>query len=93
VLYRPVPVWDITQTARNDGKPDAVAPGAPRLTGDAPAQMWDSLTAHAVSLGYALERGDTGTANGSTNPDTRTPTPPRPSPTKSPTSNANTSPT
>ncbi|WP_127354470.1 ArdC family protein [Actinacidiphila soli] len=72
VLYRPVPVWDITQTDRNDGKPDSVAPGAPRLTGDAPTKMWDSLAAHAVSLGYALERGNTGTTNGWTNPDTRT---------------------
>ncbi|WP_206305658.1 ArdC family protein [Actinacidiphila soli] len=72
VLYRPVPVWDITQTARNDGKPDTVAPGAPRLTGDAPAKMWDNLAAHATSLGYTLEQGDTGTANGWTNPDTRT---------------------
>ncbi|WP_127354173.1 M78 family metallopeptidase domain-containing protein [Actinacidiphila soli] len=34
--------------------------------------MWDSLAAHATSLGYALERGDTGTANGWTAPDTRT---------------------
>jgi hypothetical protein len=34
--------------------------------------MWDSLAAHATSLGYALECGDTGTANGWTNPDTRT---------------------
>jgi hypothetical protein len=58
VLYRPVPVWDITQTDRNDGKPDALAPGAPRLTGDAPVQMWDSLAAYATSLGYAHPRPD-----------------------------------
>src|SRR5258708_3807015 len=67
-IYRPVPVWDITQTARKDGKPDAVAPGAARLTGDASAHMWDSL---AASLGY-FERGDTGTANGWTDPAIRT---------------------
>lgn len=74
-FYRPVPVWDITQTARTDGEPDApgtIAPGAARLTGDAPAKMWDSLAAYAVSLGYTVERGDTAPANGWTRPDTLT---------------------
>lgn len=72
VLYRPVPVWDITQTDRNDGEPDPAPVGRPKLTGDAPAQMWDSLTQYAGTLGYTVERGDTAPANGWTDPETRT---------------------
>ncbi|MGW1887795.1 ArdC family protein [Streptomyces sp. NPDC001970] len=70
VFYRPVKVFDVSQTDRMDGKPDPVS--VPRLTGDAPAQMWDQLAQYTETLGYALERRSTAPANGYTEPATRT---------------------
>ncbi|MEX5637239.1 ImmA/IrrE family metallo-endopeptidase [Parafrankia sp. FMc2] len=38
------------------------------LRGDAPAGLWDGLAKQVAAAGYALERGDCGTANGHTDP-------------------------
>lgn len=72
MIYRPVPVWDISQTDRSDGAPDPAPVSGPELADDVPPQMWDSLAAYAVSLGYTVERGDTAPAEGYTDPSART---------------------
>ncbi len=94
--FRRAYVFDISQT---DGDPlTDVRPEL--LTGQAPAGLWDSLTAQVQAHGYTVERGPCGTANGYTNPATtscgsaRTATThrrSRPSPTNSATSSAATS--
>ncbi|GAA2778900.1 hypothetical protein [Crossiella cryophila] len=61
-----VPVVDVSQL---QGNPPAPAPVAqPRaLSGDAPAGLWDGIAAQIRALGYTVERGDCGPANGRTN--------------------------
>ena len=59
-----VPVWDISQT---DGPPVPEAPRPVLLTGQAPDGLWDSLAEIVADLGYTLERGECGGANGLTN--------------------------
>ena len=62
-------VFDVSQT---DGEP-LPEPAAPQLlTGQAPAGLWDALAEQVAAHGYALERGDCGTANGWANGATRT---------------------
>ncbi len=64
--FRRAYVFDISQT---DGDPlTDVRPEL--LTGQAPAGLWDSLTAQVQAHGYTVERGPCGTANGYTNPAT-----------------------
>jgi len=67
--FRVAHVFDVSQT---DGEP-LPEPAAPQLlTGQAPAGLWDALVEQVAAHGYALERGDCGTANGWANGDTRT---------------------
>ncbi|MEU4095969.1 ArdC-like ssDNA-binding domain-containing protein [Streptomyces sp. NPDC026673] len=73
VFFAPVKVFDISQTYRLDGEPDAEPINrAPQLEGEAPALMWPSLAAYVEAQGYALEHGDTAPAEGWTSPTTRT---------------------
>jgi antirestriction protein ArdC len=67
--FRVASVFDISQT---DGDPLPVEPRPVLLQGEAPAGLWDALTALAVREGFTVERGDTGQANGWMQPDTRT---------------------
>ncbi|MGO1053250.1 hypothetical protein [Crossiella sp. CA198] len=61
-----VPVVDVSQL---QDTPPAPAPVAqPRaLAGDAPAGLWDGIANQIRALGYTLDRGDCGPANGRTN--------------------------
>jgi len=61
-------VFDVSQT---DGAelPDV---GPTLLEGDGVAGFWDGLAAQVTALGYSLERGDCGGANGRTDHSTRT---------------------
>lgn len=73
VFFAPVKVFDISQTYRLDGEPDAEPISrSPKLDGEAPALMWPSLAAYVKAEGYALEHGDTAPAEGWTDPTTRT---------------------
>ena len=63
VGVRPVSVFDISQT---DGPPVPEAPAPTLLTGKAPPGLWDSLAGIVTDLGFRLERGDCGEANGVT---------------------------
>ncbi|MCX4515896.1 ArdC-like ssDNA-binding domain-containing protein [Streptomyces sp. NBC_01619] len=69
-FFRPVKVFDISQTERVDGHVDPTS--RPKLTGDAPAHMWERLAEYAVSLGYSVERGPVDPGNGYTEIATRT---------------------
>jgi len=42
------------------------------LVGQAPAGLWDALTEQVIGHGYTVHRGDTGQANGWTDPTSRT---------------------
>ncbi len=66
--FRVVHVFDLSQT-EGDPLPD-VAPAL--LTGQAPAGLWDALTEQVLGHGYTVHRGDTGQANGWTDPTSRT---------------------
>lgn len=66
--FRVVHVFALHQT---EGAPlPEVAPAL--LTGQAPAGLWNALTEHVLAHGYAVQRGDTGRANGWTDPTSRT---------------------
>jgi antirestriction protein ArdC len=67
--FRVVSVFDISQT---DGEELPDEPRPVLLQGEAPAGLWDALAGMVTANGYALERGDTGTANGYTRPTTST---------------------
>lgn len=57
-----VPVVDVSQLVE---PPATVEPALPvELLGDAPAGLWDGLAKQVAAAGYALERGDCGTAYG-----------------------------
>lgn len=60
VYFRAVPVFDIAQT---DGEPLPTIPSEP-LTGDSHAHLIPVLEAFAVSIGWTVETGDTGDADG-----------------------------
>jgi antirestriction protein ArdC len=68
VGFRAVSVFDVSQT---DGDPLPVKPVPVLLEGDAPAGLWDAVAGVITGNGFALERGDCGTANGITYPDAR----------------------
>jgi len=66
--FRVVHVFDLSQT---EGAPlPDVAPTL--LTGQAPAGLWDALEGQVLGHGYTVHRGDTGRANGWTDPTSRT---------------------
>jgi antirestriction protein ArdC len=66
--FRAVHVFDLAQT-EGDALPD-VAPTL--LVGQAPAGLWDALAGQVLGHGYTVHRGDTGRANGWTDPTSRT---------------------
>jgi len=66
--FRVVHVFDLAQT-EGDPLPE-VAPAL--LTGQAPAGLWDALEGQVLGHGYTVHRGDTGRANGWTDPTSRT---------------------
>ena len=66
--FRVAHVFDLAQTD-GDPLPD-VAPAL--LTGQAPAGLWDALAEQITAHGYTVHRGDTGRANGWTDPTSRT---------------------
>lgn len=82
VFFKMIPVFDVSQTEptwQNGGNHLlTITPALPRprslapITGDVPAGMWDDLAGQITQLGYAVERGDTGSANGYTQPKTMT---------------------
>jgi antirestriction protein ArdC len=59
-FFRAVPVFDLAQT---DGEPLPDVPSEP-LTGDSHAQLLPRLEAFARSIGWTVETGDTGDADG-----------------------------
>jgi len=66
--FRVVHVFALSQT---EGAPlPDVAPTL--LVGQAPAGLWDALEGQVLGHGYTVHRGDTGRANGWTDPTTRT---------------------
>ncbi len=66
--FRVVHVFALNQT---EGAPlPDVAPSL--LVGQAPAGLWDALEGQVLGHGYTVHRGDTGRANGWTDPTSRT---------------------
>ena len=66
--FRVAHVFDVAQT---EGAPlSDVAPTL--LVGQAPAGLWDALEGQVLAHGYTVQRGDTGRANGWTDPTSRT---------------------
>ena len=66
--FRVAHVFDVAQT---EGAPlPDVAPTL--LVGQAPAGLWDALEGQVLGHGYTVHRGDTGRANGWTDPTSRT---------------------
>jgi len=66
--FRVVHVFALSQT---EGAPlPEVAPTL--LVGQAPAGLWDALAGQVLGHGYTVHRGDTGRANGWTDPTSRT---------------------
>jgi len=66
--FRVVHVFALHQT---QGAPlPEVAPSL--LVGQAPAELWDALEGQVLGHGYTVHRGDTGRANGWTDPTSRT---------------------
>ena len=63
--FRVTHVWDVSQTS---GKPLPERPVPTPLDGEAPDGLWDSVTAEIIRRGFRVERGDTGDANGWTDP-------------------------
>ena len=64
VGFRVAHVFDVTQT---DGAPLPHDPAGTPAGGDAPAGLWVGLADQVAGHGYALERGDCGSALGWTN--------------------------
>lgn len=81
IFFRMIPVFDVSQTdpiLQNGCQPMTITPAvtpapiAKQLTGDAPAAMWKDVADQIEALGYTIERGPAGGANGYTNPKTMT---------------------
>ena len=68
VGVKPTSVFDVSQT---DGLPIPQPPEVKLLTGEAPAGLWASLVGYCESKGFAVSRGDCGSANGVTRFDSR----------------------
>lgn len=78
-IFKPISVFDISQTAKVDGAAEPeTADGVTlpeigaKVQGTAPAEFMDRLTACLNSLGYSVEHGPTGEADGYADPKTRT---------------------
>lgn len=78
-VFKPISVFDISQTERADGTQEPeTADGVTlpeigaKVQGTAPAAFMDRLTACLNSLGYRVEYGHTGQADGYADPETRT---------------------
>ncbi|WP_051854039.1 ArdC-like ssDNA-binding domain-containing protein [Streptomyces sp. NRRL S-146] len=80
-IFKPISVFDVSQTERAEGAQDPEAEPAGDVTlpeigakvqGTAPAEFMDRLTRCLKSLGYMVERGDTAPADGYADPATRT---------------------
>ncbi|MFJ3366491.1 ArdC-like ssDNA-binding domain-containing protein [Streptomyces anthocyanicus] len=78
-IFKPISVFDISQTEQADGAQEPeTADGVTlpeigaKVQGTAPAEFMDRLTACLKSLGYSVEYGDTGQADGYADPETRT---------------------
>ncbi|MFE5866991.1 ArdC-like ssDNA-binding domain-containing protein [Streptomyces virginiae] len=79
--YKTVPVFDISQTDPVEEKPATEEPSedltepaytlGAKVEGDAPAELWERLTAHIGGHGYTVQLEATGSADGYTNPKTR----------------------
>ncbi|MCA0308838.1 MAG: ArdC family protein [Actinobacteria bacterium] len=63
VGVKPASVFDVSQT---EGAPLPEQPDVTPLTGEAPLGLWASLVGYCESKGYAVSRGDCGSANGLT---------------------------
>ena len=75
VAFKPVPVFDISQTEAVPGQNDAFAEAdrmAVQIEGPCPAELWQHLASYVDSQGFRLERGDCGPAEGWTEFVTRT---------------------
>jgi hypothetical protein len=82
VGFRAIPEFDVSQTEPRWQDPTHnslfITPTlsrlsiAKRLEGDAPEEMWDDVAAQITALGYTVERGATGSANGYTDPKSKT---------------------
>lgn len=81
VFFKMIPVFDVSQTEptwQSGGHLLTITPALPQprrlpsITGEAPEGMWDDLAGQITQLGYTVERGDTGSANGYTQPKTMT---------------------
>ncbi|MEU0236043.1 MULTISPECIES: ArdC-like ssDNA-binding domain-containing protein [unclassified Streptomyces] len=77
-FFRPISVFDVSQTEGKEPEPETVADGVKlpelnaKVQGTAPAQFMDRLTLCLKSLGYTVEHGHTGSADGYADPTTRT---------------------
>ncbi|MGA5643379.1 ArdC-like ssDNA-binding domain-containing protein [Streptomyces cinereoruber] len=76
-IFKTVAVFDISQTdpieeeaAPEESTGPAYALGG-KVKGDAPAELWNALTAHIESHGYTVRLESTGRADGYTDPKTR----------------------
>ncbi|MFE2529905.1 ArdC-like ssDNA-binding domain-containing protein [Streptomyces sp. NPDC059382] len=79
--YKTVPVFDISQTDPVEQKPATEEPSeeltepaytlGAKVEGDAPAELWERLTAHIAGHGYTVRLEGTGSADGYTDPKTR----------------------
>ncbi|MFJ8388525.1 ArdC-like ssDNA-binding domain-containing protein [Streptomyces sp. NPDC094438] len=78
-IFKTVAVFDISQTDPIEGTEDGAQPEADesayqlggKVQGDAPAELWESLTRHAKGHGYTVALGSTGQADGYTDPKTK----------------------
>ncbi|MFI7396594.1 MULTISPECIES: ArdC-like ssDNA-binding domain-containing protein [Streptomyces] len=76
-IFKTVAVFDISQTdpigeeaTPEESTEPAYALGG-KVEGDAPAELWDALTAHIKGHGYTVRLESTGRADGYTDPKTR----------------------
>lgn len=82
VAFRLIPEFDVSQTEpiwqTAEHGPMFITPPVSRpkvakmLRGDAPAEMWENIAFRLGRLGYTVETGPTGHANGYTAPKTKT---------------------
>ncbi|MFF3982961.1 ArdC-like ssDNA-binding domain-containing protein [Streptomyces sp. NPDC001828] len=76
-IFKTVAVFDISQTDPIEGEAAPEEPTEPayalggKVEGDAPAELWDGLTAHIEGHGYTVRLESTGRADGYTDPKTR----------------------
>ncbi|MFF1738128.1 ArdC-like ssDNA-binding domain-containing protein [Streptomyces sp. NPDC058247] len=78
-IFKTVAVFDISQTEPTwqaaDSPVFTITPALPQLGGkvhgEAPAELWDGLTAHIEGHGYTVRLESTGRADGYTDPETR----------------------